>query len=455
MCGASAAQQQLRTRPNDCPTRLQALQDSNQNTDVYDWDRFPSETAFVLDGVVVNVDSYLSSFREGRFSDALDTAIRRAVADALNGRRDATRMFMSNSKNRQFALCVMAKYKVGEGTGLHALLLMPCFTLASSFQIGIIDQQSATCLLYNLLMFASLAVVTTIMLSKFAMAALYYHFKGRGLVAKPSLKKALQISSEKLREINLTTGVLRDIPAAAKVQSLPGSLNPKFTQAHVGDAVDFYTVLLVTCYSEGEESLRTTLDSLAATTYRDDRKLLFIVADGIVTGAGNSKSTPDLLLDMLDVEEALHSGYGPRISSYDSIGINAKSVNRATVYAGWYMHQDHRVPVVLVVKCGMESEKSSAKPGNRGKVCVDDCWTGVLFSNSVSVTASTQRDSQLVLMNAFSRSLYNDRMTELDFDLFRKIQWLTGATPDNFEIVCDGGERRCYRYLKPPSLSSA
>jgi chitin synthase len=27
-------------------------------------------------------------------------------------------------------------------------------------------------------------------------------------------------------------------------------------------------------------------------------------------------------------------------------------------------------------------------------------------------------------------------MTELDFDMFRKTQWLTGVTPDSFEIVC-------------------
>jgi chitin synthase len=138
--------------------------------------------------------------------------------------------------------------------------------------------------------------------------------------------------------------------------------------AHIGDAVDFYTLLLVTCYSEGEESLRTTLDSLAATTYRDDRKLLFVVADGIVTGSGNTKSTPDLLLDLLDIEEARQCGFGPRLCNYSSVGIGARSINRASVYAGWYTYQGHRVPTILVVKCGMESERDLPKPGNRGKV---------------------------------------------------------------------------------------
>jgi hypothetical protein len=59
----------------------------------------------------------------------------------------------------------------------------------------------------------------------------------------------------------------------------------------------------------------------------------------------------------------------------------------------------------------MPSEASAKKPGNRGK-----------------------RDSQLILMNFFSRVTYNDRMTPLDFDLFRKIQVLMGVTPDFFEV---------------------
>jgi hypothetical protein len=72
-----------------------------------------------------------------------------------------------------------------------------------------------------------------------------------------------------------------------------------------------------------------------------------------------------------------------------------------------------RTPTVIVVKCGSESEAvKDKKPGNRGK-----------------------RDSQLILMNFFSRVTYNDRMTPLDFDLFRKIQILMGVTPDFFEVV--------------------
>jgi chitin synthase len=80
---------------------------------------------------------------------------------------------------------------------------------------------------------------------------------------------------------------------------------------------------------------------------------------------------------------------------------------RCTAVAG------RRTPTVIIVKCGTEVEAATdKKPGNRGK-----------------------RDSQLILMNFFSRVTYNDRMTPLDFDLFRKIQVLMGVTPDFFEVV--------------------
>lgn len=71
-----------------------------------------------------------------------------------------------------------------------------------------------------------------------------------------------------------------------------------------------------------------------------------------------------------------------------------------------------RTPTIIVVKCGTETEgQTEKKPGNRGK-----------------------RDSQLILMNFFTRVTYNDRMTPLDFDIFRKIQSLMGVTADFIEV---------------------
>jgi chitin synthase len=92
--------------------------------------------------------------------------------------------------------------------------------------------------------------------------------------------------------------------------------------------------MLVTCYSEGEEGLRTTFDSLALTSYCEDYKLLFIVADGLITGSGNSKSTPDLIIDMLEMDKSWP--LPPPALSYFSLADGSKEHNKAQVYAAWY-----------------------------------------------------------------------------------------------------------------------
>ena len=180
-----------------------------------------------------------------------------------------------------------------------------------------------------------------------------------------------------------------------------------------------YTILLVTCYSEGEEGLRTTLDSLTCTEYDDNQKLLFVVADGIIKGSGNDKSTPDILIGMMELATDLFEPYyfdadgHPLPHSYVALADGTKRHNMARVYPGYYRCGVHRVPMILVVKCGTPAEAEKPKPGNRGK-----------------------RDSQIIIMSFLSKCLFDDRMTPLDFDLFYKIQRITGGvTPDNYELI--------------------
>lgn len=180
-----------------------------------------------------------------------------------------------------------------------------------------------------------------------------------------------------------------------------------------------YTILLVTCYSEGEEGLRLTLDSLTSTTYDDSQKLLFVVADGIIKGSGNEKSTPDILIDMMEMANELFEPYyfdadgHPIAHSYVALADGTKRHNMARVYAGYYRSGLHKIPMILVVKCGTPLEADKAKPGNRGK-----------------------RDSQIIIMSFLNKCLFDDRMTPLDFDLFYKITRITGGvTPDTYELI--------------------
>ena len=96
---------------------------------------------------------------------------------------------------------------------------------------------------------------------------------------------------------------------------------------------ELFVVCLVTCYSEGEESMRSTLDSLSQTTYSDHRKLLFVVADGMITGAGEKRSTPDICVSLLEADPRFGN---PVPMSYLAVGSGAKRENRAMVYAGHY-----------------------------------------------------------------------------------------------------------------------
>ncbi|KAJ3168546.1 Chitin synthase, class 3 [Geranomyces variabilis] len=174
--------------------------------------------------------------------------------------------------------------------------------------------------------------------------------------------------------------------------------------------LEVYTLMMVAAYSEGEEGLRNTMESLASTIYSDDHKLIFIVADGLITGDGNSRSTPDILIDMLEMDK--NWPLPPTPMSYVAISEGAKRHNMAQIYVAWYRHGDRCVPTILVVKCGTPAEKNLPKPGNRGK-----------------------RDSQIVLMSFLQKVTFDDPMTPLDYDLFQKMHYLMGVTPDVFEIV--------------------
>ncbi|CAJ0637786.1 8086_t:CDS:2 [Entrophospora sp. SA101] len=187
----------------------------------------------------------------------------------------------------------------------------------------------------------------------------------------------------------------------------PGKTRSFMTSDDVGN--DLFTVLLVTCYSEGEAGIRTTCESMAATDYPDDRKLLFLICDGIITGSGNDRSTPDVCVGLMELDTKFKN---PQPMSYKAVADGSRQHNMAKVYAGHFILENHCVPMIVVVKCGNSKEQGRPKPGNRGK-----------------------RDSQLILMNFFSRVTYNDRMTALDYDLFRKIHYLMGK---GFESVFGG-----------------
>ena len=179
-----------------------------------------------------------------------------------------------------------------------------------------------------------------------------------------------------------------------------------------------HTICLVTAYSESVEGLRTTLDSLATTDYPNSHKLILVIADGMVKGAGNTLTTPEICLTMM--KECIIPPQDVEPHSYVAIADGHKRHNMAKVYAGFYDYDDasterskqQRVPIVLVAKCGNPLEHTDPKPGNRGK-----------------------RDSQIVLMAFLQKVMFDERMTTFEYEFFNSIWRVTGVSPDRYELV--------------------
>ncbi|KAF8206333.1 chitin synthase-domain-containing protein [Mycena galopus ATCC 62051] len=196
-----------------------------------------------------------------------------------------------------------------------------------------------------------------------------------------------------------------------------------------------HTICLVTAYSESKEGLRTTLDSIATTDYPNSHKVILIIADGMVKGAGNALTTPEICLSMMKDTVTGSDFNAVPAHSYVAIADGHKRHNMAKVFAGFYDYDDatterskqQRVPIIVVAKCGNPIEAGDAKPGNRGK-----------------------RDSQMVLMAFLQKVMFDERMTSLEYELFNVLWAATGVSPDRYELVlCIDADTKAF----PDSLS--
>jgi chitin synthase len=180
-----------------------------------------------------------------------------------------------------------------------------------------------------------------------------------------------------------------------------------------------HVICLVTAYSEGEEGLRTTLDSIATTDYPNSHKVILVVCDGLIKGHGEDVTTPEICLSMMGDFAVLPD----EVQAFSCVAVasGSKRHNMAKVYAGFYDYGENsivppakqqRVPMMVVVKCGTEDEVKKSKPGNRGK-----------------------RDSQIILMSFLQKVMFDERMTELEFEMFNGLWRITGISPDFYEIV--------------------
>ncbi|KAF8064853.1 glycosyltransferase family 2 protein [Lyophyllum atratum] len=179
-----------------------------------------------------------------------------------------------------------------------------------------------------------------------------------------------------------------------------------FSSARAPEDHDKFVICQVPCYTEGDSSLRRTIDSLAQMKYDDKRKLILVVCDGMIVGSGNDRPTPRIVLDILGADPNLD----PEPLSFLSLGEGAKQHNMGKVYSGLYEHAGHVVPYLVVVKLGKPTERS--RPGNRGK-----------------------RDSQMLMMHFLNKVHFNAPMNPLELEMYHQIKNVIGVNPTFYEYL--------------------
>jgi chitin synthase len=296
----------------------------------YSWDHVSDFKYYlVINSAVLNFESYIRAHPTPIANDVVDTVIRTVLSEQPStGGKDGTKLFYNRAVLQQAVPCLVQRYYAGN-----------------------IDKVTTGCFISTLFLYVSLVVIMGIVLARFAMACVFNWFMSSRLIAAPKNLNRRVISPAVMPEganinVDSKNGTApwavagngsRKLKAGPKTPRTTAALIPPertapvISMATIGD--ELFCVCLVTCYSEGEESIRGTLDSLSLTTYSDTRKLLFVVCDGMITGAGEKQSTPDICVGLLEADPRFGN---PAPMSYVAVGLGTKRENRAMVYAGHY-----------------------------------------------------------------------------------------------------------------------
>ena len=299
----------------------------------YSWDQVAQlKYYFVIDGAVLNMRPYMALHPQPVLGDGVDTALRTVFHSTTYG-SDATRLFYSHSDLVSAVPCIKQRYYAGN-----------------------IDKITPGCFVSNMFLYIGLVVILGLVMVRFVMACVFNWFLSERLAGPPTsqdlnrsaispavLPGGANVSIDNkngtapwarngTKKISKATKSARSSASASSATlSNSDTVAPVMSLAQIG--AELFAICLVTCYSEGEESLRTTLDSISLTTYSDARKLLFVIADGMITGAGEKRSTPDICVSLLEADPRFGN---PMPMSYGAVGTGAKAQNKAMVYAGHY-----------------------------------------------------------------------------------------------------------------------
>ena len=274
-----------------------------------------------------------------------------------------------------------------------------CF--AEAYKIGYIDTSTVGCTIRDIISTIAMIAILSLIIVRFSLAIGFSWFLSWKLGKwEIQRKKLYDDKGQLIGSQSSLESIKKSLQEGSSINSI--AIPPEYRLIH--------SILMVTCYSEDESGLKTTLDSLSDIQYPNRYKLIIVVCDGLVKGGGQTKTTPEIVLGL--IKEDLTFGQ-PEPKSYFSIADGKKRHNMAKIHCGQYISVLGRsTNIVVIIKCGTLEEQTQKKPGNRGK-----------------------RDSQIVLMDFYRAVMFDAPMSPLQFELFNKIYKLTRNTADKYEIV--------------------
>ena len=265
-----------------------------------------------------------------------------------------------------------------------------CFS--ELFKVGVVDTTGLGCFTRDIINNMALITILSLIFCRFVAALCYSWFINHKLIKWESKRDNLMKSSQSLH----IDSVKQSLEKGGSVEGIELPIELRL----------IYSILMVTCYSEDETGLRTTLDSLCDIQYPNRYKLIVVICDGQITGSKQTKSTPEIVTSLMDLYT---SNAQPK--SYISIADGSKRHNMAKIHCGSYTSKNgNKTSMIAIEKCG--TPKETIKAGNRGK-----------------------RDSQIILMDFYKSVLFNLPMSPFQFELFNKIYKTCGVTADKFEII--------------------
>lgn len=300
--------------------QLSALSlDNSGNIVNFDWsDVAQSSSMVVFNGIVLNIQPYLSGNNSLLFGADVDAILYQNIGN------DITAAMYRSDNAKSVSRC-----------------------LTDAFGVGAIDKSTPGCFAADVFNVIVLIVIIGLVLSRFFMALIYTWFIAPKLTMKPEPQGQVEMSG-----VNSESSVVSQYSTLSNLDSAasrmeegrfmpnisrfstftPPSKKISYKSSNfVNSTAPFISdtsmkaILLVTCYSEDKEGILATLSSLASTTVLDEDKLLFLIADGVVVGGGNTLSTPEICKSF--IQEAKES----EPMSYVAVAEGSRQHNRAKV----------------------------------------------------------------------------------------------------------------------------